>query len=132
MGMTQTSTATAGQIFADAIRKSFAIGTRTGRYGKVFGHRTDMHNAMIEAIENAVQLPGYYSAERTEIYRAAWGAAMSYRKHVNGYRIDGVLARRINALSAYRFAELIGRMIDAGVTTTGDGEVFFQDMARSA
>ncbi|MES2211387.1 MAG: hypothetical protein V4515_14585 [Chloroflexota bacterium] len=129
--MTQTSTATAGQTFANTIRGSFAVGTRTGRYGKVFGHRTDLHNAMIEAIENAVQLPGYYGVERTEIYRTAWGAAMSYRKHVGGYRIDGVLAQRINGMSAYRFAELIGRMIDAGVTTTGDGERFFQDMARS-
>lgn len=128
--MTQTQNPTAGQIFADTIRKSFGVGTRTRRYGKLFGHRTDLHNAMIEAIENAVQLPGYYNAERTEIYRAAWGAAMSYRKHVNGYRIDGVLAQQINAMSAYRFAALLGRMIDAGVTTTGDGERFFQDMAR--
>lgn len=121
---------TAGQILAATLRQNFRIGTRTGRYGKLFGHRTDLHNEMVEAIENAVQLPGYYSPEKTEILRAAWGAAMSYRKHVSGHRIDGLLARHINGLSAYQFAGLLGRMVDAGVATTGDGELFFAAMAR--
>ncbi len=131
--MTATATATsqsAGQILAATLRQSFRIGTRTGRYGKVFGTRTDLHNEMVEAIEHAVQLPGYYGPERTEILRTAWGAAMSYRKHVNGYRIDGQLAFHINGLSAYQFAALLGRTVDAGVTTTGDGEAFFAAMAR--
>lgn len=121
---------TAGQILAATLRQSFGIGTRTRRYGKLFGARTDLHGAMVEAIENAVQLPGYYGPEKTEVYRAAWGAVMSYRKHVGGFRIDGVLAQRINALSAYQFAALLGRMVDAGVTTTGEGERFFDAMAR--
>ncbi len=124
------TTKTAGQTLADTLRANFNIGTRTSRYGKVFGHRTDLHNAMIEAIENAVHYPGYYNDEKTAVLHAAWGAAMSYRKHVNGYRIDGTLAYRINSLSAYQFAALLGRMVDAGVTTTGDGERFFSDMAR--
>lgn len=127
--MTQTSTATqtAGQILAAALRQNFRIGTRTGRYGKVFG---DLHTSMIEAIENAVQLPGYYGPEKTDAFSAAWGAAMSYRKHVNGYRIDGQLAFHINGLSAYRFAALLGRMVDAGVSNAGEGEAFFSAMAR--
>jgi hypothetical protein len=33
-------------------------------------------------------------------------------------------------MSAYQFAALLGRMVDAGVTTTGDGEAFFTAMAR--
>ncbi len=124
------SSKTAGQILAATLRQTFRIGTRTGRYGKVFGRRADMHTGMVEAIENAVQLPGYYSAEKTEILRTAWGAVMSYRKHVGGYRIDGTLAFHINRMSAYQFAALLGRMVDAGVTTTGDGELFFAAMAR--
>ncbi len=125
------STKTAGQVLADTLRANFGIGTRTRRYGKVFGHRTDLHHAMIETIENAVQLPGYYGPEKTEVFRVAWGAAMSYRKHVGGYRIDGTLAHQINSLSAYQFAALLGRMVDAGVATTGDGERFFCDMTRA-
>lgn len=132
VGYSRLMTQTAGQILTAALRKNFGIGTRTSRYGKVFGHRTDLHTAMVEAIENAVQLPGYYGPEKTEVFRTAWGAAMSYRKHVGGYRIDGVLAMRINALSAYQFAALLGRMVDAGVATTGDGERFFADMARES
>jgi hypothetical protein len=121
---------TAGQILADALRRMFRIGTRTGRYGKVFGHRADLHIEMIEQIENAVTLPGYHNAERTEILRAAWGAALSYHKHYDGHRMDSVLRWRISEMSAYQFAALLGRMVDAGVTTTGDGELFFAAMAR--
>lgn len=126
-----SQTATAGQIFADAIRASFHIGTRTSRYGKIFGHRTDLHEAMVEAIENAVQLPGYYSPERTEVYRTAWGAVMSYRKHYGGYRMDPELRHHISELSAYQFAALLGRMVDAGITNTGEGELFFSELATS-
>lgn len=127
---TAVETKTAGQILADTLRANFRIGTRTARYGKVFGHRADLHNAMVEAIENGCQYEGYYGPEKTAILRSAWGAAMSYRKHVGGYRVDGALAFHINSLSAYQFAALLGRMVDAGVTNTGGGEVFFQVMAR--
>lgn len=126
-----TKTTTAGRTLTDTLRANFGIGTRTRRHGKAFGHRTDLHNAMIEAIENAVQYPGYYSDTKTAILHTAWGAAMSYRKHVQGYRIDGTLAFHINSLSAYQFAALLGQMVDAGITNTGDGERFFSDMARS-
>jgi hypothetical protein len=128
--MTTTAAPTAGHSIAAALRKNFGIGTRTSRYGKVFGHRTDLHEAMIEAIENAVRYPGYYSPEKTETLRGAYGAAISYRKHVQGYRIDGMTALAINKMSAYQFAALIGRMADAGVQTTGEGERFFDQMAR--
>ena len=119
---------TAGQILAAELRRSFWIGTRTSRYGKIFGVRTDLHDAMVEAIENAVRRPGYYGPERTEVYRAAWGAVMSYRKHYDGYRMDPAVRRYISEMSAYQFAALLGRMADAGVANTGDGERFFADM----
>jgi hypothetical protein len=127
-----TRTSTPGQLFAATLRANFGIGTRTGRYGKVFGQRTDLHAAMIEAIENAVQYPGYYSAEKTEILHAAWGAALSYRKHYDGYRIDGVLRAQISQMSAYQFAAMLGRMVDANIMTTGDGERFFAEMVRES
>ncbi len=126
---TATITDTAGQVLAATLRKNFRIGTRTRRYGTVFGHRADLHAAMIEAVENAVQFPGYYSPEKTDILRAAWGAAMSYRKHYDGYRMNSVVRRRISEMSAYQFAALLGRMVDAGVTNTGSGERFFAAMA---
>jgi hypothetical protein len=127
--VTGQATPTAGQILAATLRQVFRFGTRTSRYGKVFGYRTDLHTAMVEAIESAVQLPGYYGPEKTEVFRTAWGAVMSYRKHVGGYRIDGLLAKHINGLSAYQFAALLGRMVDADVTNTGDGERFFAVLA---
>jgi truncated hemoglobin YjbI len=124
------TTQTAGQALATTLRRMFRVGTRTGRYGKVFGHRADLHAEMVEQIENAVTLPGYHSAEKTEILCAAWGAVLSYRKHYDGHRMDSVLRWRISEMSAYQFAALLGRMVDAGVTTTGDGEAFFAAMAR--
>lgn len=127
---TATRTDTAGAVLAATLRKSFRIGTRTGRFGKVFGHRADLHLAMIEAIECATWYPGYYDPERTEILGRGYGATMAYRKHVQGHRIDAVLAFRISTMSAYQFAALLGRMVDAGVATTGDGERFFAAMAH--
>ncbi len=123
-------TRTAGRKLADALRQNFKIGTRTRRYGKVFGSRTDLHAAMIESIRNANNYPGYYGPEKTAALAPGFTVALAYGKHVAGCRIDGVLARRINEMSAYRFAELLGRMVDAGVTNVGEGERFFQEMAR--
>lgn len=127
---TAIDTRTTGQVLAATLRQNFAIGTRTRRYGKIFGHRTDLHTAMIEAIENANHYPGYFGPEKTAILATAFATALSYRKHVGGYRIDGMLAQHINRLSAYQFAALLGRMVDAGVTNVGEGERFFADMAR--
>jgi hypothetical protein len=117
--MPTTTTPAAGKLLADTLRTTFKV-----------GNRTDLHTAMIEAVENAAQYPGYYSAEKTAILRAAWGAALSYRKHVQGYRIDGLLAQHINGLSAWQFAALLGRMAEAGVSNTGEGETFFTALAR--
>jgi hypothetical protein len=55
---------------------------------------------------------------------------MSYRKHYDGYRMDPALRRHISEMSAWQFAALLGRMVDAGVANTGDGERFFAAMAR--
>lgn len=124
--MTQTGTATQGRKLAESLRKNFGVGTRTRR------HRAggDLHADMIDALQNATVHPGYYTGERNDLFAAAWGVMLAYGKHVTGYRIDGVLHRRITTMSPYRFAALLGDMLDAGVQTTGDGERFFAEMAR--
>lgn len=121
MGMTK------GRKLADSLRKNFSIGARTRRY-----RGGDLHADMIEALRNATFYPGYYADERHDLFAAAYGVYLAYVKHVDGYRIDGVLRARISQLSPYRFAALLGEMFDAGVTTTGEGERFFAEMARHA
>lgn len=120
-----TETQTAGTEFAEAIRSYFRIGTRTRRYRD----GRDMHAEIVEAIEYA-QLPGYYSEGTERALRLAGGALRSYQKHVQGYRLDGDLIARINRMSSYQFTGLLADMIDAGVTNVGEGERYFQGMAR--
>jgi hypothetical protein len=127
-----TVTTTAGQELTAALRRYFSLGTRTRRYRTDRNHlRCDLHADMIEAIQYAATMPGYF-VERTEnALRTGFGAALAYEKHVQGYRISGTLAREINEMSAWNFAALLGQMVDAGVETTGAGERFFSEMTRT-
>ena len=120
------TTKTTGQQFTDMIRKSLRMNSRTldRRDGGSIKTR------ILESIQEAVQYEGYYGTERTNLSRAAFGPWMSYQKHVDGYRIDGALRYRITSLSPWAFAAFIGDMIDAGVQTTGDGEIYFNRMAH--
>lgn len=124
------TTKTAGQQLADTLRAMFRVGPRTRRYRGRDARRLDLHAEMVIAIETAVTLPGCYTAATDAALHAGWGTACSYRKHVGGYRIDGVLARHINELSPWQFAAMLGRMVDAGVTNTGEGEMFFDALTR--
>jgi len=126
-----TTQSTAGQELTTALRRYFSLGTRTRRYRTDEYGRRDMHAAMIQAITEAATMPGCF-VERTEnALRPGFGTALSYEKHVQGYRISGTLAAEINSMSAWNFSALLGQMVDAGVTTTGAGERFFADMART-
>jgi hypothetical protein len=120
-----TETRTAGQELTAELRRYFSVGPRTRRYRKY----TDLHTQMIEAIMLAAQYPGYYCEGMQTALRAGFGTALAYEKHVQGYRISGTLAQRINAMTAYQFAALLGQMVDAGVETTGAGERFFERLA---
>jgi len=113
-----------GKVLASELRKTFRIGTRTRRYRA----GQDLHSEMLEALRNATVYPGYYVGARHDAFAAAWGVLQAYAKHVEGYRIDGILRAKIVGLSPYRFAALLGEMFDAGVRTTGDGERFFASM----
>ena len=117
---------TAGQNLALALRYYLSVGARTRRYRK----GTDLHQQMIEAVMEAAQLPGAFSANLEAALRPGFGTVLAYEKHVGGYRVSGTLAAKINAMSPWQFATLLGRMVDAGVENTGQGERFFAEMAR--
>lgn len=124
---------TAGQELAAALRRYFSLGTRTRRYRRDReGGRLDLHAEMADALMTAAQYPGYFTPRTEAALHPGFGAALSYRKHVRGFRISGTLAQQINGLSAWRFAGLLGDMVDAGVTCTGDGERFFSDLTLSS
>ncbi|MGW1949994.1 hypothetical protein ACWCRC_37525 [Streptomyces sp. NPDC001940] len=115
---------TKGQRFAKDMQKNLGIGARTRRHRK----GADLHAEIRECIRNATYNTGWYSEERTELFRAAFGAEMSYEKHIAGYRVDGKVVAHINALSPYQFCALLGRMVDAEISNVGEGEIFFQQL----
>ncbi len=118
---------TTGQQFAAALRTSFRINGKSRDRRDGGSIKADM----LESVENAVQFEGYYGPERTELSRAAFGAVQSHRKHVEGYRIDGMVAYEISKLTPYQFAGYLGAMIDAGVTNCGQGEVYYARMRQA-
>lgn len=119
---------TKGQELAATLRNSFRINSRSHTYRDGMDLRTEM----LDAIRNATYYPGYYSAEKTAIYREAIGAVQSYEKHVDGFRIDGVLRYRITSMSPWQFAGMLGQMVDAGVSNVGEGERYFTAMRAAA
>ena len=118
----------AGTEFASMARKHFHLSPRTRQYREGL----NMKREILEAIANATQYPGYYSEAKTETFRAAWPAYLSYTKHVDGYRIAGEKAYAIEKMTPWQFAGFLGQMIDAGVSNTFEGEVFFQKMSVAA
>jgi len=110
-----------GTEFAGMVRKAARMSTRT-RDRRDGG---SLKKDILEAIQASNHYPGYYNEERTRLYRAAYPVWMAWRKHVDGYRIDGLLRYRIDQLTPWQFAGLLGEMIDAGVTNTFQGELFF-------
>ncbi len=119
---------TTGEALTATLRSSFRINSRSRDHRDGGSLKADM----LESIENAVWYPGYYSPERTALSQAAFGAVLAYRKHVDGFRVDGMVRYQIMRMSPWQFAGLIGEMVDAGVENTGAGEVFFGRMSRSA
>lgn len=108
------------------LRRYFRISPRTRRWRQ----GEDMFDRMLTAVEHAACQPGYFSETTEQALAPAFGAVNAYRKHIDGYRIDGETISRIKSLSPWQFAGLIGQMVEAGVTNTGEGERFFNAMAR--
>lgn len=107
------------------LRRYFSVSPRTRR----FRSDEDLFDRMLTAVETAATQPGYFSETTEQALRPAFGAVLAYRKHVDGYRIDGETIFRIKSLSPWQFAAFIGQMVEAGVTNTGEGERFFRGMA---
>ena len=129
--MTTTQT-TAGQALTATLRRYFSVGTRTRRFRvNEYGNRTDLHEDMIEALIATTQYGGYYTEATTTAFRPGYGTALSYEKHIAGFRADCTLIRQINEMTPWQFSALLGQMVDAGVTNVGQGERFFADMART-
>ncbi|MGW3427980.1 hypothetical protein ACWDHW_08485 [Streptomyces melanosporofaciens] len=113
-----------GQQFAKDMRKNLGIGTRTRR----FRLGRDLHAEILECIQHATFDAGWYSEQRENLFREGFGAWQSYEKHIAGYRVDSKVITYINGLSPYQFCNLLGRMVDAGITNVGEGERFFNQL----
>jgi hypothetical protein len=123
--------ATPGQNLTAVLRHYFSVGTRTRRHRRDrYGNMSDLHLDMVEAIIEGTQNRGLFTPNIEGALVPGYGAALSYEKHVQGYRIDCTLNRQINDMSPWRFAALLGQMVDAGITNTGEGERYFSEMAR--
>lgn len=118
--------ATTGQALTATLRRYFSVGTTTRRHR----NGSDLHIEMVEALDHAATLPGYFSETTQSALRPGFGAAGAYIKHVRNFRVSGTLAYQINSMSAWRFSALLGQMVDAGVTNNGEGERFFSAMSK--
>lgn len=117
---------TKGQQFAKDMRKNLGIGTRTPRFRK----GSDLHASVLASIEHAKYDAGWYQPEREDLYSAASGAWLSFDAHIASRRANGSVIAHIASLTPWQFCNLIGEMVDAGITNVGQGERFFAEMGR--
>lgn len=121
-----TTQQTAGQVLTAEIRRYFRINsrTRTTRNGQ------NLRAEIIDMLQLANTLPGYYSEATHVALNGTYGIYLSWMKHIDGYRIDGMLRYRLTSMTPWEFSALLGQMLDAGVTNVGEGETFFANMSR--
>ncbi|MEV8636834.1 hypothetical protein AB0395_34850 [Streptosporangium sp. NPDC051023] len=112
---------TTGQTFATTLRATLHIGPRTRRRRAGL----DVVDDMLEQVTLAATLPGYHAPARQEALAPGFAAVLAWRKHVDGYRIDGTQRAYLVSVSPWRFAAILGDMIDAGVSNSGEGERYF-------
>lgn len=120
---------TAGQKFTASMIRNFGIGTRTR-------NRKALREDVLEAVVNAATVPGYYNEARAAAFSPAYAAVNGYYANSGGNRVDAIVGWYLReGVSAYQFVKMLGRMVDAGVTTTYQAEQFFhglRDEARTA
>ena len=121
-----TTTQTAGQALTTTLRTYFHVNVRTRRVRK----GQNIPAAMLEMMQIANTYPGYYSEAQHAALRGSYALLLSWQKHVEGYRIDGMLRYRLTAMTPWEFSALLGQMLDAGITNVGQAETFFANMAR--
>lgn len=124
-----TATKTAGQQFTAHVVKVLSIG------GKTRNRRSSrsIRDEIIETVDTACQYPGYWTPERQDAIRAASTAVAAYRKHIIGQRVDTIVCWYVReGMSPYRFAQLLGRMVDAKISNMAEAEPFFGAMRDEA
>jgi hypothetical protein len=123
------TTQTAGQKFTATLTKTLRIGSRTRNRRGVYNLRQEI----VETVQTAATLPGYWTAERQEAMAAGYTAINAYRKHIEGARLDSIVCWYVREhLSPYQFAKLMGRMIDANISTVYQAESFFSSLHAEA
>lgn len=121
---TTTKNITAGTEFAVMMLKNHGISPRT----RHVRDGLNMVTEIIESIERAAYLPGYYSDEKARVFRTAKTAADGYRKHIEGYRARPETCAKVRAMSPRQFVMMLADMIDASVGHMGDAERYFAAM----
>lgn len=122
----ETAPKTAGQIFTASMIRNLGIGTRTR-------NRRALREDILQAVQNAATVPGYYSPERTAALRPAYPAVNGYHANSGGSRVDAIVGWYLReGVSAYQFVKILGRMIDAEVTNTYEAEQFFRGLREEA
>lgn len=109
---------TTGQTFATALRKTHNIGPRTrwSRNGQDYSGAWELRTAMTWTIQNA---------EAGDPLHVGYHVIYGWLKHVDGGRIDAVQSAALRQLSPYRWAVLLGEMIDAGIGNAGEAERWY-------
>ncbi|RJU01965.1 hypothetical protein D6T65_04925 [Arthrobacter frigidicola] len=115
-----------GTNFTKMARKHFGIGPRTRQHRNGLALKAEI----IEAIETSNLYPGYYNEQMSTLFGAALPVARSYRKHVDGGRIDPMTSYEIEMMSPWQFSAFVGEMIDAGISNNYEGEMFFRSMRK--
>lgn len=120
---------TAGQTFTASMLKNLGIGTRTHARRNGLSLREDI----LEAVQHAATIPGYYSEKRTAEFRVAYPAVNGYHANSGGNRVDAIVGWYLReGLSVYQFVKMLGRMVDAGVTNSYQAEQFFNGLRAEA
>jgi hypothetical protein len=130
-------TATTGKQFAALVREIFRIGTRTRANRETYGtkrrtqilisyDRDDLTTDILGYVTETVFERNAQPSEERDIVRAAWGAVCAWEKHIKTGRAGFSQCRYLKSLSPYQFTKLLGEMVDAGITNTGQGEQWFR------
>lgn len=113
-----TATQTPGQALTAELRRYFHVGPRT----RQTRNGESMVERMLDAMTLAAQYDGYYCQPTNEIFAEGFAVTLAYRKHVDGYRLNGETILRIRSLSPWDFAALAGEMVDAEIDNNGKAE----------
>lgn len=124
-----TATQTAGQKLTATLTKTLHIGSRTRNRRGIYNLREEI----VDTVQTAATLPGYWTADRQQAMATGYTAINAYRKHIEGGRVDTIVCWYVReGMSPYQFAKLLGRMVDAGITTVYQAEAFFSSLRDEA